>query len=315
MELRQSSIIRFFALAVLCSMAWCMIASAETSLRGFPGKDAPLVVGYSSQVFYNVDPRDAIGLSKVWLHLADSKLNNTRESNVVFYKDLYEIEKAQANAEVDILVLLPEEFISLRDRSQLLSVLSTDYGRHFYDELLLLVREDSGITRIGQLRGKHLRLESGQKGTTPMQWLDSYLGARSLPEAQQFFGSISAYPKVSQVIMPVFFGKADACLASRSSFETMAELNPQLGRQLRILERSPGFATGVIAVRKDILNPARDALVEILKDMHLDPKGRQLLTLFRINRLVSYKPEHLLSVEKVVRENRTRTESSARRKL
>jgi phosphonate transport system substrate-binding protein len=298
---------------MLCSIA-SATAFADTSPKGAGGKDTPIVIGYSSQVFYNVDPRDAIGVTKVWLRLADSKLNNTRETSVVFYKDLPDAEKALANSEVDILVLLPEEFISLRDRNPLVPVLSTDYGRHFYDELLLLVRKESGITQIGQLRGKQMRLESGQKGTTPMQWLNSYLRTRSLPEAPQFFGSISTFPKVSQVIMPVFFGHADACLASRSSFETMSELNPQLGRQLRILERSPGFATGIIAVRKDIRNPARDALVETLKEMDLDPKGKQLLTLFRINRLVSYKPEHLSSVEKVLRENKPRTEVVPRRK-
>jgi phosphonate transport system substrate-binding protein len=84
----------------------------------------------------------------------------------------------------------------------------------------------------------------------------------------------------------------------------MVELNPQLGRQLRVLERSPGFVTGILAVRKDIHNPRRDAMVETLQEMHTDPKGRQLLTLFRCNRLVPFVAEHLASVEKVLREHR-----------
>jgi hypothetical protein len=35
--------------------------------------------------------------------------------------------------------------------------------------------------------------------------------------------------------------------------------------------------------------------------MHNDPKGKQVLTLFRINRLVPIRAEHLASIEKVVK--------------
>ncbi len=48
--------------------------------------------------------------------------------------------------------------------------------------------------------------------------------------------------------------------------------------------------------------------------MHNDPKGKQLLTLFRINRLVEFKSEHLASVEKVIKEHHNRIEKLARRK-
>jgi len=195
-----------------------------------------------------------------------------------------------------------------------LPVLSADYGKSFYDELILLVRKESGVTRVAQLRGKSLRVEAGQKGSIPIKWLDSVLAAKALPEPQGFFAGISEFSKASQVIMPVFFGQADACLTSRNSFNILSELNPQLGRQMLVLERSPGFATGIIAVRKDIRNPRRDNMVEILQEMQSDPKGKQLLTLFRCNRLVPFRPEHLASVEKVLWECRSRSSSQARRK-
>ena len=94
----------------------------------------------------------------------------------------------------------------------------------------------------------------------------------------------------------------------------MAELNPQIGRRMRILASSPGFVTGVIAVRGDIRNVRRDNMLKVLRQMQDDPKGRQLLTLFRINRLVEFRPEHMSSIEKVLREHRNRFERNARRK-
>jgi phosphonate transport system substrate-binding protein len=191
--------------------------------------------------------------------------------------------------------------------------LSADYGKHFYNELLLLVRDDSGITRIEQLRGKSLMVDTGQQGTIPMKWLDSIMAARGSANAQGVFSSISKYTKGNQAVMPVFFRQADACLVGRNHYDTMVELNPQLGRQLRILERSPGFVTGILAMRKDNRNPICDDVVKMLQEMHTEPMGKQLMTLFRINRLIPFKPEHLVSIEKVLRDRRGKADSAGRK--
>ena len=111
-----------------------------------------------------------------------------------------------------------------------------------------------------------------------------------------------------------FFGQVDACLVSRNSYNISAELNPQLGRQLRVLEQSPGFVTGIIAVRKGLEKANRDAIMKILTEMYTDPKGKQIMTLFRINRLVPFMPEHIVSVTKVIREHQETTNRVAKRK-
>jgi phosphonate transport system substrate-binding protein len=291
-------------------LAGTLTAAADESC---PDTGRPVVIGFSGKVFFNVDPRDAIGLARVWMQTADRAMKGAMPSTVVFLREIEDLEKALRNNEVDIVVLIAQEFVQLRGRVPLAPVLSADYGKHFYDELLVLVRNDSGITRMEQLRGKSIRIESCRKGSVPIRWLDSYLTKRVSTNSRTFFSTIREYPKASQVIMPLLFNQTDACLASRDSLETMNELNPQIGRSLRILETSPGFVTGLIAVRRDIRNPRRDALVKALRDMNNDPKGRQLLTMFRINRLVDFKAEHLVSIDRVLKESRDKGEPVSRR--
>jgi ABC-type phosphate/phosphonate transport system substrate-binding protein len=294
---------------------YCIVGYASASANNQElAKDRPLVIGYSSKAFFNVDPRDAIGLSKVWINTADRVMGNRTPSNVVYFNDSDEMERALLANEVDIVVLIAQEYVHLQERVPLRPVLSADYGRHFYGELLLLVRNDSGISRVEQLRGKSIRIESGQRGSIPIQWLDSYLMARVASDSHSFFSAITEYSKASQVIMPLFFKQSDACLASKDSLETMSELNPQIGRALRILETSPGFATGLLAVRSDIRNPRRDALVKAIREIHNDPKGRQLLTIFRINRLVDFKVEHMATIEKTLKEHRNILDRTKRRR-
>jgi len=281
-------------------------------------KDKPIVIGYSSEAFYNVDPNDALSLITTWAQTVDRKLKNEVGTRVIFMKNLDEMKKVLANNDVDIIALMPEEFISLREsvrlKPVLSSVLSSDYGKDSYNELLILVRNDRGISQVEQLRGKNIRVDSGQKGSIPMLWLNTLLKNKVSGDARNFFSKITEYPKASQVILPVFFDQADACVASRVSFETMVELNPQIGRNLHIIERSPGFLTGIIAVREDVSNPKRDAMVTALRNIHTDPKGRQLLTLFRINRLVDFKNEHLSSVEKMLNASKYSNKIVSRRK-
>ena len=296
-------------LLILHLVAQGLVAYAEQKPDN---RDKQLVVAFSPQSFYNVDPRDASGAARVWINNADHRLKSTTESKVIFFDTQLEMESALARNNIDILVSIAEEFIQMRDTYKLSPVLSTDYGKNFYDELLLLVHSDSTITGVEQLRGKCLRIEVGQKGTVPMKWLNTILMSKTSGSTREFFGSISEFPKASQTIMPVFFGKCDACIASRTSLETMTELNPQIGRKLRILERSPGFATGIISVRKDILNRRRDTMVEALRDINEDIKGKQVLTIFRINRLIPFRAEHLASLEKLLRGNRKSTRDRGR---
>lgn len=301
------------ALLLLLLLWYGHSPASETDQK--PGaREKPLVVVFSPQVFFNVDPRDAIGAARIWIKQADRKLGNTAETSVLNFATDSEVESALARNEVDILISISEEFITLKDTFNLLPVLSTDYGRNFYDELLFLVRADSGITSIEQLRGKSLRIEGGQKGTIPMKWLNSLLRSKVASNPTEFFASINEFPKSSQIIMPVFFGRTDACIASLTSFETMSELNPQLNRKLKVLGKSPGFATGIIAVRKGVQNRRRDALVDALRTMDEDPKGKQVLTIFRINRLVPFRTEHLTSLEKLFREQWGNMEPRGRRK-
>ncbi len=304
MKIETGSFGRWTAFPLLFLLAFTTASATEVDRKYVAGCGKSLVVGFTPQVFYNVDPRDAMSSARTWIEIVDRNLKNPCESRVVYFSNPQETESALTKNEVDIIVMISEDFVRLRDNFDLVPALSSDYGKRFYDELILLVRDDSGITRLAQLRGKRLRVEGGQKGSVPLRWLDSLLLKRFSVDALGFFSDLIQHPKANQSIMPVFFGQADACLASSNSFEIMNDLNPQIGRRLRILERSPGFATGVIAVRSGVQDPRRDAMIRAFRDMESDPKGRQLLTMFRINRLVPFRVEHLTSVEKVLKAQR-----------
>src|SRR5512138_423687 len=106
-----------------------LLLCANTTSSGADQKpgtgEKPLVVAFTPQAFFNVDPRDAIGAAKVWINNADRRLGNNPETTVLYLTTQSEVEKALARNEVDILVSIADEFINLRDKFGLLPVLAT----------------------------------------------------------------------------------------------------------------------------------------------------------------------------------------------
>ena len=126
------------------------------------------------------------------------------------------------------------------------------------DEQVLLVRRDSGIRGLDQLRGGKLTLLQGAGGEIASLWLDNLLAKRGLPAAGRMFGSVKVVPKAQQVILPVFFRQADGCIVGSNAFQTAVELNPQLGKELVAMRTSPVYPIAVTCLRTTLTNEQKD---------------------------------------------------------
>lgn len=120
---------------------------------------------------------------------------------------------------------------------------------------------------------------------------------------EDFFSSIKEFRRPSQAILPVFFEQADACLTTQQAFDVVSELNPQVSRDLVVLERSPDIASGVLVLRTGLEPRVKASLIEVLEKLPADPEGDQILRLFRMNRLIPWRPEYAAGVAALLREH------------
>jgi ABC-type phosphate/phosphonate transport system substrate-binding protein len=129
------------------------------------------------------------------------------------------------------------------------------------------------------------------------------LMGKGYPSLDAFFGKVSLIRKSSQVLLPVFFKQADACLINSDAFETTVELNPQMKRDLKIIARSPSGTTSVICIRTTLKPALRQTLVDSLRDLHAEPKGQQILTLFKVEKLLPFEPSYLESARQLIQDH------------
>ena len=148
-----------------------------------------------------------------------------------------------------------------------------------------LCRRDSPIKGIGDLRGRSLICIDHPRACLAPLWLDTLLAQQGLLPADRFFGKVTRTQKVSQSVLSVFFRQADVSLTTRNGFQTAAELNPQVGQQLRVLATSPEMVNQLFCYRPDYPASLRKQTTLAATTMHLTPNGDQMQTVFKVDRL------------------------------
>lgn len=276
------------ALVVVCGMI-----GESFSQQG--GENAPFSarVGYSPGVFCYLDRENAQAVTRLWANLMMRRKNGTAETRI--FRNQTELEHELQGERLDLVVLLPNEYLSLRNRSLLEPLYLSTRANELYDTLLLVTRNDSGITTMQQLKGKSLMHPRGAANAVHRLWLETLTMRQGVRDPNRFFSSMKEVVSSSQALMPVFFKRADACIVSRNSFDVMAELNPQIRSQMRVIEETAPMATGVICIRRSCEKRQREPLREILETLDRSVEGRQLLTLFRMSRLIPFHPDYLES--------------------
>ena len=81
----------------------------------------------------------------------------------------------------------------------------------------------------------------------------------------------------------------------------MQELNPQVGRMLQVRLASEPFVESMICFSgpRWAAKTYRQDMYRSLAELHLEPAGRQILTIFRSTQFVPFKESHLEAVKQL----------------
>ncbi len=167
----------------------------------------------------------------------------------------------------------------------------------------LIVKKNRYFKSIKDLKNMSIGTPSSYLHKPAIMWLDLLLYRNHLASREKYFGKCSPSLNESKNIMEVFFGKLDAVLVPKSSFELMCELNPQIGQQLTVIEESPVYTNGLVcftSILKD--KKSRNELqnkIGIISDYN---SGQQMLKLMKIDNIMPYKESFLDPYRKLLKD-------------
>ena len=262
-------------------------------------RNVRLNVMYSSTLFSSVNRNDALAAIKVWIETIGRNRGFLLETRTMLFDSLAEAEKEIHENSADLVILDTVQYLKSAQAWNLdPQFIPGDQDAKTPDDYVVVVRRDRNLKSLADLRGKSVIFYKLGPNWGRL-WMDVTLGEEGLGSVGNFFGSNSESSKPASLILPVFFGKTDAAVVRHWSLNTMSELNPQLAIQLQILTNSPVLPEAIACVHKDF-NVFKEDLLQGMAELHTEPKGQQILLLFKAKKMERFKPECLDSARELL---------------
>ncbi len=242
--------------------------------------DEVLRIGFNVKIARDLNRADVQSALSLWADELSSKFNVPAES--LFYDDMAVLRQDFDRGKINFVIAAGMDFARYFKQNELADgfrgTVLTDHT------LLLLTRRDAGIEDMNQLRGKRIAVLKGDELSEV--YLETLCLRRFQRPCTQVFSSIETVSNSNQLILRLVFGKADVVLSKRNGFETAQELNPQVGRVAMELTRFP-IKSSYYGLFNSKVNPAmRKHSLQRMPNMHKDVRGRQVLEIFKVDRLV-----------------------------
>lgn len=256
-----------------------------------------LKLAYIGASLSGVDSKDAHVALQLWADQLTSAIAEEVQIVSEIYPDAKAVENGIQQSKLDMVALPPMVYIDLKQKFHFTptAVLGTKVGEG--EKYALIVHKNSGIKSLADLSGKVINIQShGQIYEVSELWLEEQLLENNLGRVDKFFLKIDRKLTASKCSLPVFFNQVESCLVNKQSFDTLKELNPQLGDQLMVIAESPVFLKAVLCYTEKCEMQYRKLLDNLLPNLHTYTKGRQIMMLFKFDRLIPFQKQYLNSI-------------------
>jgi phosphonate transport system substrate-binding protein len=259
--------------------------------------EIPCITGYSVKSVSDVDPRDAEAALKVWS--SDLAGQFGFKLTISLYDNVDKLVADFMSKKLDFMVITSVDYLRMAKILKAKPDVAQYRSGKPTLKYLVLAATDIQKASLEPLRNKKVSILKAN----PMaqMFLDTFLMQSKLPSSERFFAAVDEKSKESQAILDVFFGKSAACVVTDTAFQTMTELNPQVGRKLQILSESPDLI-GIVGFFRPDYPPdhKKKAIQGMSSDYKKHERSKQITLLFNVEKMDIITDSQLDSVRKLV---------------
>jgi phosphonate transport system substrate-binding protein len=304
MKLKKRKLFKVILLLII-------IQSISSSISLADSKDEKIVnFGVMEYFFTDVNINDAKIAMHGWISELGKEYSKKTGANVSpvlhYFNNINEMMDMIKRKKIDIVILSSYDYF-IMDFNKFIEPLTIDSP----DERLIkvmLVNKSNNITTLNDLKSRKISLGPGIDGIFAKYWLNMIFKQNKINDFSTFFSSIESCKKSSMVIMQLFFGKTDACVTTLFNFNTNAELNPQIKKNLKILTSSDKIPFVIFGIRKNFNIVDSKILTDIAVNGIGNKALKSMLEFFKKGAVVPYKVDLVLPVIELIKYNSNKTE-------
>jgi len=167
------------------------------------------------------------------------------------------------------------------------------------DNLLLIVRTESNIQSIRDLRGERIAMLEGDE--LAEMYMDTLFLRTFKQGYKNMVASIQQQTKANRIVLDLYFNKADAGLVYVNSYQVMSELNPDIKNKVKILDTFEVRSKNYSYIRKGY--PLANEMRQIALSFYKSARGKQILDIYKTPELDFLKVDELDTVDQLDREH------------
>jgi len=165
-----------------------------------------------------------------------------------------------------------------------------------FERMLLLVRRDSGLFGVGDLKGK--KIVTRRDNYMGQLFLDVEMLQQLHEPAAKYVGEIEEIAQYSTAVLRTYFKKADACIVPEYAFELVAEMNPAIRKELMPIVRSDALFIPMIVMFHVNTGPGvLEAFARNVANLEHTARGRNILDLFKMKKARRVEPGELSALK------------------
>ncbi|HSZ16100.1 MAG TPA: PhnD/SsuA/transferrin family substrate-binding protein [Terracidiphilus sp.] len=266
-------------------------------------KQAPVLrVAISVDTLAGANVNDARAAYKVWIREVVRQFPSSLAEMVPeIFLPSDELLRGVRQGAIECFGVTALEFVKVADLIDPNFLLLQDYLADGM-EYVLLVHRNSAFKKLADLRGAQILTHFHRDMVLAPAWIGTMLAADGLPQPERFFGSLKSVANLNEVVLPVFFRRADGACLARRNWETAIELNPQLGHDLFPLAVSPRIVPIVIAFRRGCSTEGRKVLIDSILKVATVTGGQQIVTLYQSHGFIVRPTSVMSSTVELVRQ-------------
>jgi len=262
------------------------------------GGKPKLRYGITAGSIEGVNPTDVRAATLLWTEGITAVVGLYEGAEATVYAEPAEGARAMNAGQLDLLAISSLEYLAIERNLQATPLLAWDSGS-LTVEYVLVAR--AGAPPLSAAAGRSLALfASNRPWALSEAWTDVLLADAGLAGGQKAL-SVRVFDKKGRAAMAVFFKQADYAIEDRAAFETAIELNPQLGRELQVMARSPALAPGMVCFSNAATPQVRQQYLRAATSLHEATRFQQTFMTMRLRRLVEWKPTYLDTVRALAR--------------
>ncbi len=266
---------------VACGMAFLLPGGSSAAELEAKAETRPAMrIGMIQTLFRGVDPNAMLAFTEPFSELLYSQTGIRGQFRII--PDGKEMARQIHEGELQLGILHGIEFAWVKEKYPDLKPLILAYNHTIKLKGYLLVRNDSGVQTISDLKGKPFSFPKRSLNHCYVFIHTSIQEAGHDPAG--FFAPSPCPPNTEAAIDAVLEGKAAATAVDGVTLETYRSRKPGRANQLRVVKESCLYPTATFIYKPDSADPAMvKKFQEGMTTAHTRILGRQMLNLWRLS--------------------------------